>query len=668
MTSKDEIAGPFSSVLVANRGEIAVRIIRAAKDRGLRSIAVASEADAGALFARHADQVVVIGPGPAEQSYLDADRIIGAALQTGAEAIHPGYGFLSENPDFARKVRDAGLVFIGPRSQTIEELGDKATARALALSAGVPCLPSYENKSAGEDELALEAAQIGFPIMIKAVAGGGGRGIRRVDDRSEFSSALSEVRAEASKAFGSLDVILEKYLSDARHVEVQVGGDVYGNIFHIGERDCSLQRRHQKLIEESPSPICGESLRRDLCVSALRIAEIAGYVGLGTVEFLVGEDGEYFFIEMNPRLQVEHPVTEQVYDVDLVGLQFDIARGCAVTETWSNTPKCHVMEARLFAEDPQEDFRPEIGHIKHWHPSTAKGIRIDHGIEVGAQVSPYYDAMIAKLIATGKTREEARQRLLGALTSTRVLGVRTNAAYLSSILKEEAFIKGEYTTDYLQKFSWKASYSRSDTCIAACSLLSLCLRSYEPTIGALPNLQTFLARSQGVSFQLDDQETNVLIEPRDENYSISWDSQDFDVCLIQLTTERIRLRVNGVEESFYYVYDGTVIYIWSDGQQLSCRSFQPAQRLAEQLKKASFDRHTDTRVLAPLGGVVSNLLVAENENIECGQCMLTIEAMKMVHEVCSPKTGVVTSIFGKVGDLVNRNDLLLEIAQNSPSD
>ncbi|MGH8444343.1 MAG: acetyl-CoA carboxylase biotin carboxylase subunit, partial [Solimonas sp.] len=415
----------FSKVLVANRGEIAVRVIRGAKRQGYRTVAVYSDADADALHVLEADEAVRIGPSPARDSYLSAEAIIAAARQSGAGAIHPGYGFLSERESFAQAVQDAGLVFIGPDPASIAAMGNKSASKIRMLAAGVPCVPGYQGDDQSDATLIAESQKIGLPVMVKAAAGGGGRGMRLVHDASELAAAIQSARSEAANAFGSGQLLIEKAVIDARHVEIQVFGDRHGNVVHFGERDCSVQRRNQKVVEEAPSPAVDEALRLKMGAAAVAAARAVDYVGAGTVEFLLGGDGAFYFLEMNTRLQVEHPVTELVYGVDLVEWQLRVAQGEPLPlaqEAILARRKGWAIEVRLCAEDPQRNYLPQTGKVLQWREPAGAGVRVDSWLRDGQVISPYYDSMQAKIIAWGEDRETARVRLLQALRDTTLLG------------------------------------------------------------------------------------------------------------------------------------------------------------------------------------------------------------------------------------------------------
>ncbi len=441
----------FRKVLIANRGEIAVRIIRACRELGIRTVAVFSEVDRNALHVRYADEAYCIGPAPARESYLRIDRLIDVARRAGADAIHPGYGFLAERPDFAEACEEAGIVFIGPPPRAIGAMGDKATARKMARALGVPIVPGTDGGLSDED-LMEAARRIGFPILIKASAGGGGKGMRIVRSLEEMPDALAAARREAMAAFGDDDVYLEKLVEGARHVEVQILADQHGNVIHLGERECSIQRRHQKLIEESPSPIVDEEMRQRMGEVAVRIAQAIGYVNAGTVEFLVDKERNFYFIEMNTRLQVEHPVTEMVTGVDIVKEQIRIARGRRLRYRQEDIRQTGwAIECRITAEDPFNHFMPSTGRIITLAEPTGPGVRVDSGVYEGCEITPYYDSLIAKVITWGETRGEAILRMRRALEEFRIIGIKTIIPFHQAILNSTRFLAGHFDTKFVEE-------------------------------------------------------------------------------------------------------------------------------------------------------------------------------------------------------------------------
>ncbi len=443
----------FRKVLIANRGEIAVRIIRACRELGIPTVAVYSEVDRQALHVRYADEAYPLGPAPSRESYLRGDKIIDIAHKCGADAIHPGYGFLAEREDFAQACADAGIAFIGPKPSSIAAMGDKAIARATVRKAGVPVVPGTEDVgNLRDDDLLALAPQIGFPLLIKATAGGGGKGMREVRSLEEMPALLQAARREAEAAFGDGNVYLEKLITGARHIEIQLLADMFGNVIYLGERDCSLQRRHQKLVEEAPSPFVDEELRRRMGEVAVQAARAVEYVNAGTIEFLVDKDKNFYFLEMNTRLQVEHPVTEMVTGIDIVKEQIRIARGRPLSYRQEDIElKGHAIECRINAEDPYNNFMPSTGHITHMNIPTGPGVRVDTGVYPGFEITPYYDPMIAKLIVWGETRAQAILRMRRALEEYRIIGVRTNIPFHQTLMDSTRFLGGQYDTRFVEE-------------------------------------------------------------------------------------------------------------------------------------------------------------------------------------------------------------------------
>jgi acetyl-CoA carboxylase biotin carboxylase subunit len=446
------VTPPFRKVLVANRGEIAVRVFRTCRELGIRTVAVYSEADRGARHAREADQAVAIGPADALSSYLSIDRILRAARATGAEAIHPGYGFLSQSGEFADAVAAAGLVFVGPPGDVHRLMGDKQAARRRMAAAGVPVVPGYDGEDQADARLLAEAERIGWPVLLKPARGGGGKGMRVVRAAPDFAAALGASRREARAAFGADALLVERFVERSRHVEVQVLGDAHGTLLQLGERECSIQRRHQKVVEETPSPALGPEARRELCAAGAAAARAVSYLGAGTVEFLMAPDGRFYFLEMNTRLQVEHPVTEAVTGLDLVRLQLELAAGRPLPVAQAEVRSLgHAIECRLYAEDPANDDLPAPGRVLHLSEPSGPGIRVDSGITAGSEVTVYYDPLLAKIVAWGTDRAEARERMREALRHTVVLGVATNLPRLRAIVEHPAFAAGELHTGFIEE-------------------------------------------------------------------------------------------------------------------------------------------------------------------------------------------------------------------------
>lgn len=469
----------MEKILIANRGEIALRVMRSAREMGIKTVAVFSEADRNALHVRYADEAVCIGPAPSVQSYLSADKIIEACLKTGAQGIHPGYGFLSENADFARKVKTSGLTLIGPSPEAMEIMGNKLSAKAAALKYKIPMVPGTEEAVTDIEDAKKRALEIGFPILIKAAAGGGGKGMRIVEKPEDFIEQMDLAVSEAKSAFGDGSVFIERYVSSPRHIEIQVLGDNYGNIVHLFERDCSIQRRHQKVVEEAPSSVLSPELRKKMGESAVNAARACNYTGAGTVEFILDENLDFFFLEMNTRLQVEHPVTEMITGIDLVKEQIKIARGEILSFKQHDLEiRGHAIEVRVYAEDPANNFLPDIGKLKTYITPKGPGIRVDDGFEQGMDIPIYYDPMIAKLVSYGKDRTEAIDRMIRAIDEYQITGIQTTLAFGKYVMQHEAFISGKFDTHFVGKY-FKSEYLQSsseDEAMIAALLSSLFMK------------------------------------------------------------------------------------------------------------------------------------------------------------------------------------------------
>ena len=473
----------FKKVLIANRGEIAVRIIRACRELGLETVAVFSEADRNALHVRYADEAYLLGPAPSRESYLRADKILDVAKKTGADAIHPGYGFLAEREDFAAKCHDLSITFIGPKPSSIAAMGDKAEARATVIKAGVPVVPGTEDVgNMTDDDLLRIAPQIGFPLLIKATAGGGGKGMREVRSLEEMPTLLQSARREAESAFGDGNVYLEKLVEGARHIEFQIIADSHGNVIHLGERECSIQRRHQKLVEEAPSPFLDDELREKMGNVAVKAAQAVDYINAGTIEFLVDKDRNFYFLEMNTRLQVEHPVTEMVTGIDIVAEQLRIARGRQLSYTQEQVKfNGHAIECRVNAEDPFNNFIPSTGRVTHSILPTGPGVRVDTGVYPGFEITPYYDPMIAKLIVWGETRAQAILRMRRALEEYRIVGVRTNIPFHQTLMDSHRFMGGQFDTRFVEERFSMESASEMDEAQAEIAAILATLVAHKET-------------------------------------------------------------------------------------------------------------------------------------------------------------------------------------------
>ncbi|MDP6342768.1 MAG: acetyl-CoA carboxylase biotin carboxylase subunit, partial [Alphaproteobacteria bacterium] len=553
----------FNSILIANRGEIAVRVIRTAQALGYRAIAVYSEADARAPHVRMADDAVLIGPAPVADSYLDMDRILQAARETGAEAIHPGYGFLAENAQFARACAEAGLVFIGPGAEAIDLMGNKAEAKRRMIEADVPCVPGYQGEDQSDAAMAKAAEGIGYPLMVKAAAGGGGRGMRLVASADGLADALATARSEALNAFGSDELILEKAISRPRHVELQVFADGHGTVIHLGERDCSVQRRHQKVVEEAPCPVMSEDLRARMGAAAVEAARSIDYRGAGTVEFLLDGDGEFYFLEMNTRLQVEHPVTEMITGLDLVALQIRVAEGRPLDLSQEDVRlNGHAIEVRLYAEDPAQDFLPVTGGIDLWRPAGGDGVRIDAGIDTGLEISPFYDPMVAKVIAWGESRETARHRLINALKETAFFGSTSNQSFLIDVLRRDTFARGEATTAFIgEEFSADDLAPTTPTVQQAAMAAVVQFQverqqAFENSLNVSPALLDWSSGGHLVThyvYTSGDDEMDLKVTPQGgERYVVQHGDDEVHIEVLQRGEHTVRLAIDGRRRRVLY--------------------------------------------------------------------------------------------------------------------
>ncbi|QQO19220.1 acetyl-CoA carboxylase biotin carboxylase subunit [Bradyrhizobium diazoefficiens] len=646
---------PFFRVLVANRGEIALRVMRSARQLGLGVVAVYSDADRDALHVRQADQAVRIGEALPAQSYLNIPAIIAAAKASGADAVHPGYGFLAENEVFARACKEAGLVFIGPSPQAIEAMGNKAGAKEIMKKAGVPVVPGYQGADQGGEVLLAEARKIGFPVMIKAVAGGGGRGMRLVTDALAFPDALRSARSEAKAAFGDPTVILERAIQNPRHIEIQVFGDSHGNAIHLGERDCSVQRRHQKLIEEAPSPGVTPELRARMGEVAVSAVRALRYEGAGTLEFLLDASGQFYFMEMNTRLQVEHPVTEAITGLDLVELQLRLARGEPLPVKQQDIHfEGHAIEVRLCSEDAAHDFMPQSGRMARWQ--VPDSIRVEHALQSGSEIPPFYDSMIAKVISHGATREEARGRLIVGLEHLTAFGVTTNQSFLMSCLRHPGFAKGEATTAFIGTHRDELLAPRADAAFDA-ALAGLLLYVTNPRA---PSWQG--GRSLSATFPLPAKieisgqtlELDVTRE-RDGSYTVATDDRQDRFEIEQLDVDTIRFRHDGVMDSAKVLREGDRLYLQHRGIPLAVTDLTLAA------PKAAASNGGDGKVRAAMNGRVVAVLVKPGDPVIAGQPVLTLEAMKMEHVHKAGIDGVVAAIDVAEGEQVITGRIVAEI-------
>jgi 3-methylcrotonyl-CoA carboxylase alpha subunit len=639
----------IDSLLIANRGEIAVRIATTAARLGVQTIGVFTDPDADALHVHVVDAAVHI------DDHLDGAALIEAAKSMGADAIHPGFGFLAESAEFASSVIEAGLVWVGPPPSAIAAMGSKAAARTLMSAAGVPVLPGYDGDDQGDAALAAAAAEIGWPVIIKASAGGGGKGMQVVESEGEFPAALSEARRIAAAAFGDDRMIIERYLPLARHVEVQVFADEHGHCIHLWERECSIQRRHQKVIEEAPSPAFegegGEQRRADLLAHAVRAAKAVQYVGAGTVEFVLDETGTAFFLEMNTRIQVEHPVTEAITGLDLVELQIRVASGEALPLEQSEV-RCEgwAIEARIYAEDPDQNYLPSTGTLHRWRPPA--GVRVDSGVREGSEITMHFDPMLAKVIAHAPSRELARVQLAGALASLDALGVRTNRAHLGRVLRHSAFKNKDLSTRFLEIHS--SDLGPTDAGIGRAKLAVLVHEWLCKPKGILPGLRKNWRNSRwrDVRFNLsvDGEECAVSLSDMGDHLVV-----DGHEVRVLSSEDELRLEVDGVVMSAAVVSDGSTRWVRTmDGDFVVALAprFIPVESVIE-----------PGSVSSPMQGTVAQVLVSEGDIVKSGDGLVVIEAMKMEQTLRAPEDGVVAELRANVGDQVAAGTILVVLAE-----
>ena len=659
---------PFTSLLIANRGEIACRIIRTAKRMGLRTIAVFSEADTDARHVKAADEGRLIGPPPARESYLNIERILDAAKASGAEAIHPGYGFLSEKADFAEACAEAGLIFVGPPASAIRAMGSKSAAKALMDQAGMTVVPGYHGKVRDLATFAREAKKLGYPVLLKAAAGGGGKGMRVVRSADELEAALAGAKREASAAFGDESLLMEKFVERPRHIEVQVFGDAHGQVVSLFERECTLQRRHQKVIEEAPSAALHDERREALHEAARKAAAAIGYVGAGTVEF-VADDRHAFFIEMNTRLQVEHPVTEMITGLDLVEWQLRIAMGeRLLLQQDEITRRGHAIEARVYAEDASAGFLPSIGEISHWRaPSEEAGLRIDTGFGAGDIVSQHYDPMLAKVIAHADTRESALTKLRSALSSFEIAGVTTNVPFLVRLLAEGAVIANEVDTGFIEREHAGRGGLRDPSPFHTAAAIAAVLHREKEELRH-DTADPFSPWAHGVPWMMSGSRKRV-IELRDKagathQVTITHSREGIVLELQGTPTPFAFEPISGEKSRFSITLGGARRIMTALMQSNSATVFDGPEpiklTLADPFAAGSIDPDVEIGAIAPMPGTVVALLAKPGETLDEGAPMLILEAMKMEHTLRAPARGCVARYFCAVGDLVAEGAMLAD--------
>ncbi|MGJ4939256.1 acetyl/propionyl/methylcrotonyl-CoA carboxylase subunit alpha [Bradyrhizobium sp. HKCCYLS1011] len=659
----------FRKLLVANRGEIAVRVIKTARAMGLKTVAVYSEADRNAMHVAMADEAVLLGPARARDSYLNIARLIEAAQLTGAEAVHPGYGFLSESAEFAQACLDAGLVFVGPTPAMITAMGSKSGSKFLMEQAGVPLVPGYHGEAQDETTLASEAARIGFPVLVKASAGGGGRGMRVVHSAGDLAAAITSAKREAKAAFGDDRVLVEKFVENPRHIEVQIVGDSHGNLVSLFERECTLQRRHQKVVEEAPSPTLDATQRETVCAAARRAAAAVDYVGAGTIEF-VSDGKDVFFIEMNTRLQVEHPVTELITGVDLVAWQLKVAFGEELPLKQDQIRlNGHAIEVRVYAENPAKNFMPSVGTIKTWRlPAETAGLRVDAGYREGDSVSPYYDAMLAKVIAWAPTRQAAIDRLNGGLEETDVRGIVTNIPFLSALVTHPSVRANAVDTGFiereLQALTPPAAVAGDlELCAAVAAILAEEQRNAAQDgsspwgssgwmpVGRRQRVFAFRERQGGVEHKV------TLAYGRGPS-ALSIGEREFSFASRPTGNGGLDLVLDGLKSHVVAVLEGHELYLRTRNGRFDLHWIDPFGGDAE-------EQTGEDKIVAPLPGTVVALLAEEGTTLERGAAILTLEVMKMEQTLRAPFAGVLKAIKCKVGDIVQEGAELAEVEPSS---
>ncbi|MGV7176131.1 acetyl/propionyl/methylcrotonyl-CoA carboxylase subunit alpha [Xanthomonas axonopodis] len=674
MTQRDPIAAatqaPFDKILIANRGEIACRVIATCRTLGIATVAVYSDADRNARHVRLADEAVHIGAAPAQQSYLRGEAILQAARATGAQAIHPGYGFLSENAAFAEACAHAGIVFIGPPAAAIRAMGDKSAAKALMQRAGVPLTPGYHGDEQAPAFLRAQADAIGYPVLIKASAGGGGKGMRRVDTSAAFEDALASCQREARSAFGNAHVLVEKYVQRPRHIEIQVFGDTHGEVVYLFERDCSVQRRHQKVLEEAPAPGMSEARRAAMGKAAVDAAQAVGYVGAGTVEFIAGPDGDFYFMEMNTRLQVEHPVTELITGTDLVEWQLRVAAGARLPRRQHELRiHGHALEARLYAEDAERGFLPSTGTLRQLQmPAASAHVRVDAGVEQGDTISPYYDPMIAKLIVWDTDRTAALARMRAALAQFHAVGVTTNSAFLSRLIATDSFASANLDTALIERehavlFPEARSPDNAWWCLAAVLIAdALPPAAVDPADPHSPwqhadGWRIGAHAAQRIVLEANGERRQLAVRPDADGWQVTDAGQTHAVRYHRQETG-VRVEMDGRQWRAQVLRDGATLTLIGATQRAVFRHH-------DALAEADQPTHDTGGLTAPMPGRIVSLPAAVGQPVARGQALVVLEAMKMEHTLHAPSDGTVQAYLVAEGDLVNDGAALVEFVSAS---
>ncbi|MDD0976589.1 acetyl/propionyl/methylcrotonyl-CoA carboxylase subunit alpha [Pseudomonas fontis] len=643
----------LTTLLVANRGEIACRVMRTAKALGLTTVAVHSAVDRDARHSREADIRVDLGGAKAAESYLDIAKLIAAAKASGAQAIHPGYGFLSENAGFAKAIEDAGLIFLGPPASAILAMGSKSAAKALMETAGVPLVPGYHGEAQDVETFRAAAEKIGYPVLLKATAGGGGKGMKVVEEESQLAEALASAQREALSSFGDARMLVEKYVLKPRHVEIQVFADQQGNCLYLNERDCSIQRRHQKVVEEAPAPGLSAEQRRAMGESAVRAAQAIGYVGAGTVEFLLDARGEFFFMEMNTRLQVEHPVTEAITGLDLVAWQIRVARGEALPITQEQVPLIgHAIEVRLYAEDPANDFLPATGHLALYRESAAgEGRRVDSGVSEGDSVSPFYDPMLGKLIAWGEDREQARLRLLAMLDEFAIGGLKTNIAFLRRILAHPAFAAAELDTGFIPRYQAQLLPAPQALPEQFWQAAGEAFIQSEPTLQRSDDPASPWAAREGFRAGVPAQ-ISVHLNCNGQNQALGLTRAAASP--FTLEGEQLVVDSNGMRRQHLAIRRGQTLYLQWEGELHAVTAYDP-------IAEADAGHSHQGGLSAPMNGSIVRVLVEVGQQVEAGAQLVVLEAMKMEHSIRAPQAGTVKALYCQEGEMVSEGSALVEL-------
>ncbi len=654
----------ITKLLVANRGEIAIRIFKTCREMGIATVAVFSDADENALFVKYADKAVRIGGNQASESYLVMDKIIAAAKATGANAIHPGYGFLSERVEFAQRVIDENIIWVGPHPKAIEVMGSKIGAKKIMQSHQVPTIPGYQGDDQSEATIKSKAIEIGFPILLKASAGGGGKGMRIVREEKELDKAISEAKSEAWNGFGDDTLLIEKYFDSARHVEFQIFGDKHGNALHLFERECSIQRRYQKVVEESPSPFITDETRKKMGDAAVAACKAIQYDNAGTVEFIVAPDQSFYFLEVNTRLQVEHPVTEEVTGLDLVRLQIEVAEGNPITFKQTDiTQNGHAIEVRVYAEDPANNFLPVTGKILDWIPASISGLRYDTGIESGSEISTFYDPMIAKIIAKGKNRIEAISKLTLALQELVLTGFTTNKNFLTAILQNQDFRDGNFDTHFLdKKFKYEGEkYSQETLDLLTCALqhFRFIQREKSRTLaqGVPAGWRNNPYQAQQEKYSYNGFEFTISYTNENGNLQIAFADKNFTSKFISENNKWFTLEINNIRRQFFISQNGNQYFVHAPQLgQIVLQSVDKFPSPIEETVKGGY--------IAPMPGEVTNVLVKTGDVVKSGDALLKMISMKMESTIEAHTDGEVEEVYVNNKQFVEAGTLLLKMKEN----